>query len=114
MDLANPVDVKRICEKVQRLQRLWKNNIVVFWNTLTGAGGVLSGTTINKNFVKWPAASKTFLINKDGSSFRMLKYTSSTKKKDFYKSISRMMEWSPCGFYEWYKELMNQCYEYCI
>ena len=25
-----------------------------------------------------------------------------------------MTEWSPCGFYEWYKELMNQCYEYRI
>ena len=25
-----------------------------------------------------------------------------------------MTEWSPCGFYEWYKELMKQCYEYRI
>ena len=25
-----------------------------------------------------------------------------------------MTEWSPHGFYEWYKELMNQCYEYRI
>ena len=99
------------------MQCLCKNDIVVFWNTLTistGAGGVASGTTINKNFVDWLAASKTLLNNKDGSSFRMLKYTSSTKKKDFYKSISKMTEWSPCGFYEWYKELMNQCYEYRI
>ena len=57
---------------------------------------------------------KTFLINKDGSSFCMLKYTTSSKKKEFYKSVSKMTEWTHWGFYEWYKELMNQCYEYRI
>ena len=25
-----------------------------------------------------------------------------------------MTEWTHWGFYEWYKELMNQCYEYRI
>lgn len=74
----------------------------------------MAGTTINKNFIEWPVTSKIFLINRDGSSFQMLKYISSTKKKEFYKIISKMTKWSPWEFYEWYKELMSQCYEYRI
>ena len=103
LDLAFSADVKLVYEKVQRLQRLRKHDILAFDNSLTKstrASGVAVGTTINKNFIEWLTAPKTFLINKDGSSFRMLKYTSSTKKNDFYKSISKMTEWSPCGFYE--------------
>ena len=110
-------NVARIYNKVQQLERLWKVDIVSFNNAVTistGVGGVARGTCIYKNFIEWPTTTKTFLINKDGSSFRMLKYTTSFKKKEFYKRISKMTEWNHWGFYEWYKELMNQCYEYRI
>ena len=92
-DLVFPTDVARVYNKVQQLQCLYKLNIITFWNTLTlstSAGGIALGTTINKSFIEWLATSKTFLINENDSSFWILKYASSTKKKDFYKSISMM------------------------
>ena len=84
MDTDFPTDVAKIYNKVQQLQRLWKLDIIAVWNNLTkstGAGGVVVGTTIYKNFIEWLESAKTFLINKDGSLFWMLKYTSSSKKR---------------------------------
>ena len=98
-----PADVAQVYNKVQQLDCLQKLDIASFKNAFTvstGVGGIAVGTIIYKNFIEWPTTTKTFFINKDGSSFCMLKYTSSTKKKEFYKSISKMSEWSHQGFNE--------------
>ena len=90
-----PTDVARIYNKVQQLERLRKVDITFFNNVLTistGIGVVDRGTRIYKNSIEWLTTMKTFLINKDVSSFRMLKYTTSSKKKEFYRSISKMTE----------------------
>ena len=54
-DTAFPVDVTKVYDKVQQLQRLCKNGIIAFQNTVTistGGGGVVVGTTINKNSIE--------------------------------------------------------------
>ena len=109
IDIAHadfPADVAAVFKKVTNREWLRESNIKAFNNPLTVNA---ANNVTDKNFIEWPKTHKTFLINKDGFDFRMLKFTFTQKRDKFLKAVTKFNNWLFVGYYAWYNGFYQTC-----
>ena len=94
-------------------QRITKDEIKKFSNDLTTDPG--DGTVYEHNFVKFPQDTKTFIIYKDRTTFKMLKYFDPILKiENFETAMIKVKKLDGQGFLNMYRNLLALCIEHSI